>query len=117
MSNVQEVVSKFDALDNALKGTFQKVEPRTVVSLILDTKKSAKPVYTLEIVIKPGQDTSRIREEIMRTTGTAPGFYLQGTKIIANHGLDLELLKFINDIDAVVSIKGSPYSASGSSDF
>jgi hypothetical protein len=111
------VVEKFDTLENALKSTFAKVEPRTVVGLILATRKNPKPVYTLEIVIKPGQDTSRIREEIVRTTGTAPGFYLQGTKIIANHGLDLELLKFINDIDTVISIKGSPYSASGSSDF
>ena len=88
-----------------------------MVNLILDTKKNPKPIYTLEIMIKPGQDTSRIREEIVRTTGTAPGCYLHGTKIIANHGLDLELLKFINDIDTVLSIKGSPYGAGGSSDF
>jgi len=47
----------------------------------------------------------------------APGFYLQGTKMVVSHILNLNLLKHINDLDFVVSIKGSPYSAGGSSDF
>lgn len=41
----------------------------------------------------------------------APGFYLKGTKMVVSHSLDLDLLKRINDLDFVVSIKGSPYSA------
>jgi hypothetical protein len=47
----------------------------------------------------------------------APGFYLKGTKMVVSHVLDLKLLKRINDLDFVVSIKGSLYSAGGSSDF
>jgi hypothetical protein len=47
----------------------------------------------------------------------APSFYLQGTKMVVSHSLNLNLLKRINDLDFVVSIKGSPYSAGGSSDF
>jgi hypothetical protein len=47
----------------------------------------------------------------------APGFYLQGTKMVVSHHLNLNLLKRINDLDFVISIKGSPYSAGGSSDF
>jgi hypothetical protein len=53
----------------------------------------------------------------MEVTGMAPGFYLQGTKMIVSHKLDLPLLKRINDADFVVSVKGSPYSAGGSTDF
>ena len=47
----------------------------------------------------------------------APGFYLKGTKMVVSHNLDLNLLKRINDLDFVVSIKCSLYSAGGSSDF
>jgi hypothetical protein len=43
--------------------------------------------------------------------------YLSGTKVIETHKLNLELLKRINDIDYVVPIKASPYSAGASSDF
>ncbi|MFN2435174.1 MAG: hypothetical protein ABR515_07345 [Nitrososphaeraceae archaeon] len=44
-------------------------------------------------------------------------FYLSGTKMIASHTLDLEFLKWINDREDVISIKGSKFSAGGSSDF
>jgi hypothetical protein len=44
-------------------------------------------------------------------------FYLKGTKSAESHRLNLSLLKRINDLDFVISIKGSPYSAGGSSDF
>jgi hypothetical protein len=53
----------------------------------------------------------------MSKTGMAPSFYLHGTKLIVSHLLDLELLKWINDRDDVVTIKGSKFSAGGSSDF
>ena len=42
---------------------------------------------------------------------------VSGTKVIVTHKLNLELLKRINDIDYVVSIKAAPYSAGASSDF
>ena len=58
-----------------------------------------------------------IRELIVRETGMAPGFYLSSTKVVVTHNLNLELLKRINDMDYVVSIKASPYSAGASSDF
>ena len=38
-------------------------------------------------------------------------------KIVVTHKLNLELLKRIQDIDYVVSIKVAPYSAGASSDF
>ena len=72
---------------------------------------------TLETVIKPGQKTDSIGELIMNVTGMAPGFYLSGTKVVVTHKLSLELLKSINDIDYVVSIKAAPFSAGASSDF
>jgi hypothetical protein len=117
MSSISDLISKFDNLDQALKSVFPKVDPRTVVSLIMQGRKVENPLYTLETILKPGQNTDDIRELIIRETGMAPGFYLSGTKVIVTHKLNLELLKRINDIDYVVSIKAFPYSAGASSDF
>ncbi|HEY7081743.1 MAG TPA: hypothetical protein VH500_18780 [Nitrososphaeraceae archaeon] len=88
-----------------------------MVGLIIHEKKQKDPLYTLETITKPGQNTDDIREIIIKVTGMAPGFYLSGTKIVVTHKLNLELLKRIQDLDYVVSIKASPYSAGTSSDF
>lgn len=114
---VKEVVKEFTEADNAIKAVFSKVDPLLVVRLIFDEKAKKENIYTLEIILKPEQDTQQIRERVISVTGMAPGFYLKGTKMVVSHSLDLDLLKRINDLDFVVSIKGSPYSAGGSSDF
>ena len=116
-NSVKEVVKEFTEADNAIKTVFSKVDPILVVRLIFDQKAKKENIYTLEIILKPEQDTQQIRERVISVTGMAPGFYLKGTKMVVSHSLDLDLLKRINDLDFVVSIKGSPYSAGGSSDF
>ena len=117
VSDVREVVKEFTEADNAIKRVFPKVDPLLVVRLIFDEKASKENIYTLEIILKPDQDTEQIRERVISVTGMAPGFYLKGTKMVVSHSLGLDLLKRINDLDFVISIKGSPYSAGGSSDF
>jgi hypothetical protein len=117
INSIEDVVREFTEADNAIKTVFPKVDPILVVSLIFDEKAKKENIYTLEIILKPEQDTKQIRERVISVTGMAPGFYLKGTKMVVSHGLDLKLLKRINDLDFVVSIKGSLYSAGGSSDF
>lgn len=117
INSIEDVVREFTEADNAIKTVFPKVDPILVVSLIFDVKAKKENIYTLEIILKPEQDTQQIRERVISVTGMAPGFYLKGTKMVVSHGLDLKLLKRINDLDFVVSIKGSLYSAGGSSDF
>lgn len=116
-NGVKEVVKEVTEADNAIKAVFSKVDPLLVVRLILDEKANRENIYTLEMILKPDQDTEKIRERVISVTGMAPGFYLKGTKMIVSHSIDLNLLKRINDLDFVISIKGSPYSAGGSSDF
>lgn len=116
-NSVKEVVKEFTEADNAIKTVFSKVDPILVVRLIFDEKAKKENIYTLEIILKPEQDTQQIRERVISVKGMAPGFYLRGTKMVVSHSLDLNLLKRINDLDFVVSIKGSPFSAGGSSDF
>jgi len=116
-NSIREVVREFTEADNAIKTVFPKVDPILVVRLIFDEKGKKEIIYTLEMILKPEQDTEQIRERVISVTGMAPSFYLQGTKMVVSHSLNLNLLKRINDLDFVVSIKGSPYSAGGSSDF
>jgi len=117
VNGVMEVVKEFTEADNAIKRVFSKVDPLLVVRLIFDEKVKKENIYTLEIILKPDQDTEQIRERVISVTGMAPGFYLKGTKMVVSHSLGLDLLKRINDLDFVLSIKGSPYGAGGSSDF
>jgi len=93
------------------------VDPLLVVSLIFDTSANGKSIYTLETILKDELDTEAIHNDVLKKTGMVPAFYLQGTKMIVSHPLDLELLKWINDQEDIVSIKGSKFSAGGSSDF
>ena len=115
--STSDVISRFDSLEESLKSVFPKVDPRSVIGLILREKIDKNPLYTIETVIKSGQNTDDIREVIMKVTGMVPGFYLSGTKIVVTHKLSLELFKRINDLDYVLSVKAAPYSAGASSDF
>jgi hypothetical protein len=117
MSEVQDVLNKFNMLDSSLKKVFSKIDPLLVVSLIFDKNANKENIYTLEVIVKPGQDTEAIRNLVISKTGMAPAFYLRGTKVIVSHTLDLDFLKWINDQTVVVSVKGSKFSAGGSSDF
>ena len=67
--------------------------------------------------MKSGLDTEAIRKDVVNKTGMAPAFYLHGTKMIVSHTVDLDLLKWINDREGIISIKGTKFSAGGSSDF
>lgn len=117
MTNVQEVKEKFNETDKVIKATFTKVDPRLVVSLIFDGNANQKNIYTLDIILKPGQDTQKVRQMVLDKSGVTPGFYLGGTKMIVSHELDLDFLKWINDEEGIVSIKGARYGAGGSTDF
>ena len=117
MSEVQDVVNKFKVLDSALKNIFSKVDPLLIISLIFDRNANENHLYTLAVILKPGQDMKAIRQEVLDKTGMTPSFYLSGTKMVVSHTLNLELLKWINDRDDVISIKGSKFSAGGSSNF
>ena len=88
-----------------------------VVSLIFDRNANEKHIYTVEAILKSGKDIKALREEVIKNTGMAPAFYLSGTKMIVSHTLDLEFLKWINDRGDIIIIKGSKFSAGGSSDF
>jgi len=109
LSQVHEVVKKFDELENSIRTHLGKVDPLLIVDLILRQKKekNKNPIYTLEVFIKPKQNTEEIRNRIINETGMVPAFYDGGTHIVVAHKVDLDVLKMINDIETVERIRGT----------
>ncbi|HZC47783.1 MAG TPA: hypothetical protein VE244_01860 [Nitrososphaeraceae archaeon] len=113
MSAAEEVLKKFDELEGAMKTHLGKVDAPLIVDLILRQKKenNNNPIYTLEVFLKPNQNTEEIRNRIISETGMTPAFYDNGTHLVVAHKIDFNMLKMINDIDFVERIRGT-YSGS-----
>jgi hypothetical protein len=109
LSQVHEVVKKFDELEDSIRRHLGKVDPLLIVDLILRQKKekNKNPIYTLEVFIQPKQNTEEIRNRIIKETGMVPAFYDGGTHIVVAHKVDLDVLKMINDIETVERIRGT----------
>ena len=109
MSQVGEVVKKFDEFEDSMRTHLGKVDPLLIVDLLLRQKKEIhkNPIYTLEVFIKPKQNTEEIRNRIINETGMVPAFYDGGTHIVVAHKIDFDTLKMINDIETVERIRGT----------
>ena len=106
--STKELLKKFDELEDAMKTHLSKVDPPLVVDLILRQKREKKdPIYTLEVFIKPNQNTDEIRNRIIKETGMVPAFYDAGTHIVVAHKINFDMLKMINDIEFVERIRGT----------
>jgi hypothetical protein len=115
MSQVDDILKKFDEFETSMKTHLAKVDPRLIVDLLLRQKKepsNKNPIYTLEVFIKPNQNTDEIRNRIIKETGMVPAFYDGGTHIVVAHKINFDMLKMINDIETVERIRGT-YSGGG----
>jgi hypothetical protein len=110
MSQVGEILKKFDEFETSMKTHLGKVDPALIVDLLLRQKKeknNKNPIYTLEVFITPNQNTEEIRNRIINETGMAPAFYDGGTHIVVAHKINFDMLKMINDIETVERIRGT----------
>ena len=80
MNAVDEVVKKFDEFENVMSTHLGKVDPPLIVDMIVRQKKQKDPLYTLEVFIKPKQNTEEIKNRIINGTGMVPAFYDGGTQ-------------------------------------
>lgn len=96
---------------------FNKVDPALVFDLVTRLQqdpKNPKPMYTIEVFTKEGTDPQKSRDHILKTTGSVPAIYDNGTHYVSHHLLNLEILKKLNDIDYVLEVMGD-YSGSEAS--
>ena len=109
MSQVDEVLKKFNEFEDSMRTHLGKVDPLLIVDLLLRQKKekNKNPIYTLEVFIKPKQNTDEIRNRIINETGMVPAFYDGGTHVVVAHKIDFDILKVINDIETVERIRGT----------
>jgi hypothetical protein len=109
LSRVGEVLKKFDEFEDFIRTHLGKVDPLLIVDLLLRQKKekNKKPIYTLEVFIKPKQNTDEIRNRIINETGMVPAFYDGGTHVVVAHKIDFDILKMINDTETVERIRGT----------
>jgi hypothetical protein len=80
MSAVQQVIDKVNDTRETITKTFPKVDPRLVIALVLDRDAKQEQIYTLDIILKLGQNTDTIRQDVVNRTGSAPGFSLNGIR-------------------------------------
>src|ERR687884_1605969 len=118
MSQVNDILQKFDEFETSMKIHLGKVDPVLIVDFLLRQKNeknsNKNPIYTLEVFIKPNQNTDEIRNRIINETGMVPAFYDSGTHIVVAHKINFDMLKMINDIEFVERIRGT-YSGSTAS--
>lgn len=109
MSGKEEIVSSMKQFEQLHEKYLPKVDRRLVIDLLLRLRENPndKPVYTVEAWVEEGGDTEAIRMEVIRMTGTAPQIFDRGTHLVANHRLDYELLKQIQDHPKVIEVKGT----------
>ena len=72
MSQVNDILQKFEEFETSVKTHLAKVDPRLIVDLLLRQKtepNNKNPIYTLEVFIKPNQNTDEIRNRIINETG------------------------------------------------
>jgi hypothetical protein len=116
LTGKEEIISAMEHFEQVHQKFLPKVDRTFVIDLFLRLreKPDEKPMYTIETWVEEGGDTQAIRNQVIKMTGTAPQIYDRGTHLVANHRIDYDLLKQIQDHPKVIEIKGSYMGSSAS---
>jgi hypothetical protein len=109
MSGKEEITSAMEQFERAQAKYLPKVDRKLVIDLFLRLREdpTTKPMYTVETFVEEGGDAEEIRKEVIRMTGMAPQMHDRATHIVAQHKLDYELLKEIQDHPLVKEVTGT----------
>jgi hypothetical protein len=108
MSDLEEIRQNFKRTQESFLKIFPKVDPQLLLDLLLREQQDPQnaPIYTLEVFMKKGTDTEKVRDTILQRTGTIPSIHDGGTHVVSNHKVTLDLLKFISENEDVLEITG-----------
>jgi len=109
MSGQEEIISAMEQFERVQEKYLPKVDRRLVIDLFLRLRAepNVKPMYTVETFVDEGGDPEEIRKEVIRMTGMTPQMHDRATHIVAQHKLDHELLKQIQDHPKVKEVTGT----------
>jgi hypothetical protein len=109
MSGKEEIISAMEQFERTQGKYLPKVDRRLVIDLFLRMREepNVKPMYTIETFIEEGGNPEEIRQEVIRMTGVAPEMHDRATHLVANHRLDYDLLKQIQDHPKVKEVTGT----------
>lgn len=109
MNGKEEIIHSMERFEELHRKYLPKVDRSLVIDLMLRMREhpNVKPMYTIETWVEEGGDTEAIRSQVIRMTGAAPAIYDRGTHLVANHRLDYDLLKEIQDHPKVIEVRGT----------
>ncbi len=109
MSGKEEIIAAMEQFEKLHEKYLPKVSRGFVIDLFLRLRENpnVKPVYTIETWVEEGGDPEEIRKEVMPMTGMVPQMFDKATHLVANHRIDYELLKQINDHPKVLEVTGT----------
>lgn len=109
MSGKEEIASAMEQFEKAQEKYLPKVDRKLVIDLFLRLREepTVKPMYTVETFVEEGGDAEEIRKEVIQMTGMTPQMHDRATHIVAQHKLDYELLKQIQDHPKVKEVTGT----------
>jgi len=108
LSDLEELRENFKRIQESFSRIFPKVDPQLLIDLLLKEQQDPNnaPIYTLEVFMKKGTNVEKVRDTILQRTGTVPSIHDEGTHIVANHKVTLDLVKFISENEDVLEITG-----------
>jgi len=107
-TEIVEIKSQFEQLQNKYKEFLPKVDPALIEDLLLRLIENPQeiPSYLVEVFTEPGLDTDSIRRFIMIRTGQCPAIYDNGTHFAVHQRLTLEDLQVISQAEGVIEVTG-----------
>jgi hypothetical protein len=116
LTGKEEIIAAMEQFEQQHQKFLPKVDQSFVIDLFLRLREKPddRPMYTIETWVEEGGDTEAIRDQVIQMTGTAPQIYDKGTHLVANHRIDYDLLKKIQDHPKVIEVKGTYMGSSAS---
>jgi hypothetical protein len=109
MSGKEEIISAMEQFERLQQKYLPKVDRKLIIDLILRLREepNVRPMYTVETFVEQGGNPEEIRQQVIRLTGVTPQMHDKATHLVANHKLDYELLKEIQDHPRVKEVTGT----------
>jgi hypothetical protein len=105
-----EVLAKYLEFRSMCERHLPKVDRKLLLSLLerMAENPGELPMFTVEVFGNKPLNTEEVKEIIWSEFRKIPAFYDNGTHVVADHELSLELLERISSYPEVVAIKGEP---------